>query len=249
MKLSPEHRRLLDLAEAEDTAHLGEARAAVLAQFGAVDLKRAEKALAAALKLPASRRPEALRGVMALLQEAARQTKAPPRAVLAVMRRMVRDRVLNAADLAVLTRPDLALPDTRELEAESVARQRAEMRKYWAKESQHFKNTVAVSIREAIRKGMPPEQTADLLQERLSVSRSRAVLIAQDQLLTASSTAERRVLQSAGAKQFQWWSLMDGRQRKSHELLHGKVFTWRSAPTLPGAEIRCRCRAILPSGT
>ncbi|MBZ9712189.1 minor capsid protein [Deinococcus multiflagellatus] len=244
--MNPAQKRLIEQARAAEEEALAQARGAALRQFQQVNLKAAERALKAALSLPRAQRPAALRGVLQLISEAAKTTGLPPAELLRVVRRSVQDRALNTRDLSVLTDPALVFPDPREAAAAAVQRQRREMNRYWAKESQRFRDDAARTAREALRKNLSAEQAADLLQERLNVSRSRAVLIAQDQLLTAAATAERNLLKAAGVKEFQWRSLMDGRQRRAHELLHGRVFTWRSAPELPGQAIRCRCRAVVP---
>lgn len=239
-------RRLIELAREAEERDLKAARGTVLRQYRSVNLRAAEKALTAALSQPRAKRAQAVKGVLQLISEASRATGTPPAELLRVVRRAVRDRALNTRDLAVLSDPSLVFPDPGEAAADAVARQRADMNRYWAKEQNRFRDDAARTVREALRKGQTPEQAADLLQERLNVSRSRAVLIAQDQMLTAAAVAERTLLKAAGVKEFQWMSLMDGRQRKAHELLHGRVFTWRSAPELPGQAIRCRCRALLP---
>ena len=244
--MNPAEKRLLDLAREAEEGHLSAARGAVLAQYQRVSLKAAEKALKAALSLPASRRPEALKGVLQLISEASRATRTPPADVLRVMRAAVRDRVLNSTDLARLTDPALVFGDSIELRAQAVARQREDMNRYWRRETGRFRDDVARTVREAARKGLEVDRVADLLQERLDVSRSRAVLIAQDQVLTAAATAERQLLQAAGVRRFQWRALMDNRTRPAHARLNGQVFTWRSAPELPGQAVRCRCRAVVP---
>ena len=244
--MNPAQRRLLQLAQAAEDEHLGQARAAVLAQYRRLSLKAAEKALKAALSLPKAQRAAALRGVLAHITEAARVTRTPPDDLLRVIRRATADRALNTRDLGLLTNPALVFPDPAEAAAQAVRVQRREMNGYWSHLPREFRDDVARTVREASRKNLDPAEAADLLQERLNVNRSRAVLIAQDQLLTAQARAEQALLKAAGAKAFQWAAMMDSRTRKAHAELNGKVFAWRAAPELPGAAIRCRCRAILP---
>lgn len=246
MPQTSEARRLIALARKREDAHLQAARSAVLRQFRKVALKAAEAELTRVLALPPGRRRASLPLVLRRIDEAMIATRTPPAELTAVLKRAVRDRVLSLTDLAALTNRETIFKDTQELEAQAVSQQRKRMNFYWDKESRHFRDMAALSIRESIRRGLSPEKAADLLQERLKVSRSRTVLIAQDQLLTAASLAEQKILRSAGVKEFMFWTVQDGRVRSSHAHLQGKVFTWRSAPILPGAEIRCRCRAILP---
>lgn len=240
-------RRLLQTAQRAEDQHLDAARGAVLEHFRGLTLKQAEKALKAALSQPKAKRAQAVKGVLALIGEASATTRLPPGPLLGIMRAAVRDRVLNAQDFATLTDPTLAFGDTRELQARAVGTQRRDMNRYWAGESKRFRDDAAKTVREAVRRGLTPDAAADLLQERLGVHRSRVLLIASDQLLTASARAEQAVLKAAGVKEFMWQTQMDGRVRPEHAARQGRVFTWRSAPELPGQAIQCRCRAVLPA--
>lgn len=240
-------RRLLDAARKAEDEALNEARTAVLKRYRSISLKQAEKALTAALSLPRAKRPAAIRGVLQLVAEASKATGTPPPELLPIFRRAVRDRVVNAGDLAELTGGVRLMDDTRELEAHAVSKARRDMNTYWARLPKAFRDDTAKVVRQAIRQNLDPEKAADLLQARLNVSRSRAVLIAQDQILTAGATSERNLLKAAGVKEFMYWTLKDGRVRPAHAALHGKVYTWRGAPILPGVEVRCRCRALVPT--
>ncbi|QLG11733.1 minor capsid protein (plasmid) [Deinococcus sp. D7000] len=244
--LSSAHRRLLRQAERQQAAHVTDARAAVNEQQSRLNLSDAQKALEAALSLPKAKRGPAVRETLTLIREASGQTRTPPPELLGVIRRAVSDRALNTVDLALLSDRSLVFGDTRELQARAVDRQRQSMNGYWAGEHKRFRDDASATVREAIRKGLDPEKAADLLQVRLGVHRSRAILIAVDQMLTAEARAEQSLLRAAGVKEFQWAALMDGKTRQRHAELNGQVFAWRAAPVLPGAEIRCRCRAIVP---
>ncbi|WP_159066002.1 phage minor head protein [Deinococcus ficus] len=239
-------RRLLQTARRAEDGHLDDARGAVLEHFRGLTLRQAEKALEAALSQPKAKRAQAVKGVLALIWEASATTRLPPGPLLGIMRAAVRDRVLNAQDFATLTDPTLAFGDTRELQARAVGTQRQDMNCYWAGESERFRDDAAKTVREAVRRGLTPDQAATLLEERLGVHHSRAVLIASVQLLTAR--AEQAVLKAAGVKEFQWQTMLDSRVRPEHAARQGRVYTWRSAPELPGSAVQCRCRAILSEG-
>ena len=240
-------RRLLALAERQQDAHLQAARSAVVAQHARLSLVDAQKALEAALSLPRARRGPALRDTLGLIGEVAQASRTPPPELLGVIRRAVRDRVSNSQDLAILTDASLIFGDTRELQARAVAAQRKAMNGYWAGETVRFRNDASATIREAIRRGLDPEKAADLLQARLGVHRSRAVGIVLDQTRTATARAEQSLLRAAGVKEFEWWSARIASSRPGHVQLHGRVFSWRGAPELPGAAINCTCRALVPS--
>ncbi|AWN22200.1 hypothetical protein DKM44_02255 [Deinococcus irradiatisoli] len=243
MPQTPEARRLITQAHRREDAHLLAARGAVLRQFRRATLKAAEAELHRVLALPTGRRRASLPLVLRRIDEAMQPTRTPPAELTAVLRRAVRDRVLTADDLVKLLDPTLKLNDPASLQARAVDRQRAAMNGYWAKEGKRFRDDTARTVREALRQGLTPDKAADLLQERLGVHRSRAVLIAQDQMLTAASRAGIDRLRTVGVKQFSWETQQDRRVRPAHQVLQDQVFTWRSAPELPGQAVLCRCFA------
>ncbi|MBB5364009.1 minor capsid protein [Deinococcus humi] len=244
--MTPAHRRLLALAERQQDAHLTAARGLVLTHFRQVALVDAEKALKAALNLPKSQRPKAIREAVALVDTATRALRIPPADLGPVLRAAVRDRVLNTDDLAALSNPALKFNDSGELQRAAVTRQRQVMRKYWTKEGDRFMGDVAATMREAARRGLDPEQVADLLQARLGVHRSRAVLIAVDQTLTVAQLASQKRMRDLGFTSFLWVSRRDGDVRKAHQERDGQVYSFRGAPELPGQAVRCRCIAAPP---
>ncbi|GAA4002753.1 hypothetical protein GCM10022631_11840 [Deinococcus rubellus] len=243
MPQTPEARRLIALARKREDGHLDAARGAVLRQFRKVALKAAEAELTRVLALPPGRRRASLPLVLRRIDEAMTATRTPPAELTAVLKRAVRDRILTSDDLVKLLDSSLKLNDPASLQVKAVDRQRAAMNKYWQTETVRFRNDSAQTVREALRLGLTPEKAADLLQARLGVHRSRAVLIAQDQMLTAASRAGIDRLKTLGVKQFQWETQQDRRVRAAHQALQGRVFTWRSAPELPGQAVMCRCWA------
>jgi len=244
MPQTPEARRLIKLARQREDAHLQAARGAVLRQFRKVALKAAEAELARVLALPPGRRRAGLPLVLRRIDEAMQATRTPPTELTALLKRAVRDRVLTSDDLVRLLDSGLNFNDPASLQARAVDKARRSMNGYWQSETTRFRNDAARTIREAIRKGLDPGKAADLLQERLGVHRSRAVLIVQDQMLTAAANAGISRLKALGVKQFQWETQGDNRVRPGHQVLQGQVFTWRGATELPGQAVLCRCFAL-----
>ncbi|WP_161883948.1 minor capsid protein [Deinococcus alpinitundrae] len=243
MPQTPEARRLIKLARQQEDTHLQAARGAVLRQFRKVALKAAEAELSRVLALPPGRRRASLPLVLRRIDEAMTVTRTPPAELTALLKRAVQDRTLTSDDLVKLLDPSLKLNDPASLQVKTVDRQRKQMNTYWESEGKRFKDDAARTVREALRLGLTPEKAADLLQARLGVHRSRAVLIAQDQMLTAASRAGIDRLKTLGVKQFQWETQQDSRVRPGHQALQGRVFTWRGAPELPGHAVMCRCWA------
>lgn len=91
----------------------------------------------------------------------------------------------------------------------------------------------------------------DEIRQRLRVSRSRAELIARDQIgkLNGQLTMQRQT--DIGVTRYRWRTSLDERVRKSHRALEGRVFSWdANAPANqrppeghPGQPIQCRCYA------
>jgi SPP1 gp7 family putative phage head morphogenesis protein len=105
-------------------------------------------------------------------------------------------------------------------------------------------------IEDAHRNGLRVENLASELEQRYSVSRSRAELIARDQVLTLNGQINAHRQQAAGIESYRWITSRDERVRKSHQRLHGTVHRWDDPPSVghPGDDIQCRCTAspILP---
>lgn len=100
---------------------------------------------------------------------------------------------------------------------------------------------------EALEKGTRAEAISKQLQERYQVARSRADLIARDQVgkLTASLTETRH--KALGITKYRWRTMKDNRVRESHRRREGKVFSYDDPPNEdpidghPGTPIGDRC--------
>lgn len=84
------------------------------------------------------------------------------------------------------------------------------------------------------------------IQQRYDVSKSRATLIARDQLgkLPGQLALVRNL--ELGVEMFQWLTAGDERVRREHERLAGRIFRWEQPPPvgLPGTPIQCRCGSV-----
>ena len=96
--------------------------------------------------------------------------------------------------------------------------------------------------------GNSVKQISDQIQAQFGVTKNRATLIAQDQLLGANARITQIRAESIGVKEYVWETVGDSRVRPAHVALNGKVFSWdKPHPTEghPGSRIRCRCRSSL----
>lgn len=105
-------------------------------------------------------------------------------------------------------------------------------------------------IQQGVFNGSSVKQVSDQIQKQFGVTKNRATLIAQDQILGANARLTQIRAESIGIETYKWATVGDSRVRPEHVDLSGKVFSWDKPPSVghPGTPIRCRCRAelILP---
>lgn len=97
--------------------------------------------------------------------------------------------------------------------------------------------------------GRRPESLAKDIERQLDdVSKSRAELIARDQVLTLNAKITRHRQKSAGIEKYVWTTSNDERVRDEHAALEGEVFAWDEGGDPeeghPGEAINCRCVAF-----
>ena len=98
------------------------------------------------------------------------------------------------------------------------------------------------------------------LEKLIGLERSRAVMIARDQLGTLNYQMTRFEAESAGCSKYKWITKRDSRVRDSHRELHGTIQSWNNPPAMwywtksrgrvytgrfcnPGEDFGCRCVA------
>lgn len=105
-------------------------------------------------------------------------------------------------------------------------------------------------IQQGVFNGSSVKQVSDQIQKQFGVTKNRATLIAQDQILGANARLTQIRAESIGVETYRWATVGDNRVRPEHVDLSGKIFSWDKPPSVghPGTPIRCRCRAelILP---
>jgi SPP1 gp7 family putative phage head morphogenesis protein len=97
----------------------------------------------------------------------------------------------------------------------------------------------------AVSQGLRAEEIAPMIEDRYRVSRSRAALIARDQVGKFFGALNEERQGNLGITSFIWRTAMDNRVREEHEALEGKTFEWGDPPSegIPGEAINCRCYA------
>ncbi len=105
---------------------------------------------------------------------------------------------------------------------------------------------VAQLTMRAFSKRMNPETFAKELEARFDVARSRARLIARDQLGSLYGQLNQTRQAALGITHFFWDTRRDSRVRPEHQYRQGRRYAWAQMPPdqVPGAPIACRCSAI-----
>lgn len=95
-----------------------------------------------------------------------------------------------------------------------------------------------------LRKGLRWEEIAPEIEDRFSVSESRAELIARDQVGKFYGDLNATRQADLGVTRFVWRTARDNRVRAEHMEREGKSYEWSDPPEgeIPGDPINCRCQ-------
>lgn len=100
--------------------------------------------------------------------------------------------------------------------------------------------------------GLRVEDLRKKILGRFDVSRSKADLLARDQVLKLNAQITQSRQREAGITRYQWSTSSDERVRPMHAELDGEIFSWDDPPITnddgdrnhPGEDYQCRCVAI-----
>lgn len=170
----------------------------------------------------------------------------PPAALLSQAEGVILANVTAAADMlgsgALIDA--FRVPPKLQLEwAETTAER---MKLYWLTENERFRGEVQGTLVEGLTRGQGTDQVARNLQGRLGVSRSRANLIARNELGNCAGYAMQESQKLAGVTHYIWQATSDSRTRPEHAARDGEVFAWDEPPYdgNPGFPVQCRCVAL-----
>uniref|UniRef100_A0A6H1ZNS5 Putative capsid morphogenesis protein n=1 Tax=viral metagenome TaxID=1070528 RepID=A0A6H1ZNS5_9ZZZZ len=116
---------------------------------------------------------------------------------------------------------------------------------------QHFSEIEGI-VGRGLAAGTRPETMAKDIEARYEVSRSRARLIARDQVAKLHGQLDRLRQQEAGITRYVWRTSKDERVRSTHAERDGQTYEWADPPGNmddpadgghPGTPIQCRCTA------
>lgn len=122
----------------------------------------------------------------------------------------------------------------------------ARMLEFWGGEPAKLRREVQSAIRDGLERGQGIDQIAKRIKDRTSVSRSRAALIARNEVGNAAAFAMQESQKEAGCTHYIWRSASDKRVRDEHKERNGKTFAWDKPPSdgHPGQPVNCRCVAL-----
>ena len=108
-----------------------------------------------------------------------------------------------------------------------------------------FFDDLETHLKREIADGARWEELAGIVEERYSVSQSRADLIARDQVGKFYGDLNRVRQGDLGITGFLWRTMRDNRVREEHEERDGERYDWKSPPDgeTPGEPVLCRCYA------
>lgn len=194
--------------------------------------------------------------LMSAFRQAVSELGTPPAGLLSLLTSAVQTGSTTGAAMlaAAASNPELidafrVRPD-REIELAQHAAKRLET--YWGRENRRLADEVQSALLEGLERGQSPAQMAARLRERVSVSRSRALLISVNELSNAMAAGAEASQREADVTEYIWRTARDKRVRDEHRARDGKRFRWDDPPSdgHPGQAVRCRCVAVavIPEG-
>ena len=98
----------------------------------------------------------------------------------------------------------------------------------------------------------PASQIAKMIQDKFNTSKSKARMIARDQVGKLNGRINQYRQQQLGGRRYIWRGSRDERERADHLRLEGTIQSWDKPPIVdrktgrrghPGEDYQCRCRA------
>ena len=233
-----------------------EARALAVVQYLYEDLNLSEliELLRAATELDS---PLARLGyadeLMEMFDQAAQALGEVPDALAQAVRGAVQSGVTGTTEMLAASQvvtSAFTVPPTLQLQWMDVAEER--LQEFWSGEPPRFRQDIQDAIRDGLQRGQGIDQMTARIRERTGISRSRAALIARNEVGNAAAFAMRESQREAGVEEYIWRTASDRRVRPSHAARNGKRFRWDDPPAdgHPGEPVNCRCvaLAVLPEG-
>lgn len=256
----PPRAQLLRIArQLEKSGKRLEARAlrAVIAAYAEISLTDLVALLQGASQpLYAAGRVANLDMLMRTFRQATASLARPPSQVASLLTNAVNLGSVTGAEMiaAAARNPEIIeafrLRPDREIDLAQHASKR--LLTYWGTEQARLADQVQSALLEGLERGQGPREMAARLRERVSVSKSRALLIARTETARAMSAGSEVTQREAGVTEYEWLATNDSRTRPEHRARDGKIFRWDDPPSggHVGTEPNCRCvaLAVIPEG-
>lgn len=101
--------------------------------------------------------------------------------------------------------------------------------------------------------GYRAESLEDYFLRRKGISRRKAKFLARQETKLLVAEYRKNRFKQEGVTKYRWSTVLDGRERKLHRELNGKIFSWDNPPIIdertgergnPAEAYNCRCKAI-----
>ena len=114
-----------------------------------------------------------------------------------------------------------------------------------------------ITMREDLQKmtlaGYRAESLEDYFIKRKGIARRKAKFLARQETKLLVAEYRKNRFKQEGVTKYRWSTILDGRERKLHKELNGRIFSWDNPPIIdertgergnPGEAYNCRCKAI-----
>ena len=107
-------------------------------------------------------------------------------------------------------------------------------------------------VRATVEQGVSTQKLTRDVYDQFDVTRSRAHLIARDQVSKYNGKLTELRQKEAGVREYEWSTAKDERVRPKHAAVDGRRFSWSDPPAVgsngerlhPGQDYQCRCTAL-----
>lgn len=151
-------------------------------------------------------------------------------------------------------RIELITPKLTDFRKNEIAKRYTNNLDFWIK---NWTEEEIVKMRDTVGKlaidGKSRKDIAQYLQKQFGVSERKAKFLARNETSIATTSYLQAKYQDEGFTHFKWVTNLDGRERKLHKELNGKIFAFNDPPIiyertgqkgLPGETYNCRCSMI-----
>lgn len=117
--------------------------------------------------------------------------------------------------------------------------------KYIKKVDEKTQKRIADTVLDGLKKGKSKTDLEKQLSRMRSLPKSRAKLIARDQVGKLYGNLAKARQEDIGVTKYRWVTVGDSKVRAKHRAREGKIFSWSDPPEggHPGEDINCRCTA------